>query len=208
MVISLSGLLQNSNQVIQVFGLPGTYKTTFMLQIIRKILLNGNQQIYLIDTSGNFPIVRLKSMKELLHNIIVFHPKSLEEVALLLDDLSFQLNSTPETSLFIDDIFSHTFTQDRETHHLNSYILAQIRKIATLLTFPILVTNQARKFEDEIRPYLQRLTLEYLEWHVHFERPKKDSIIKVTIYNRTEFIISREYNIDSSGFLILDEEGS
>lgn len=204
MDFSLSGLLQNSNQAIQLFGLPGTYKTTFMVQIIKEILLNGNHQIYLIDTSGNFPIVRLKSVKELLHNIIVFQPKSLEEVALLIDDLSFQLTSSPETSLFIDDIFSHTFTQNRETHHLNSYILAQIRRIATCINFPIFITNQARKFDDEIRPYLQRLTLEYLEWHVHFEK-SKDSLIKITIYNGTEFISTREYNIDSTGFLILDE---
>ena len=81
----LLSLLQEQNIAVQFYGLPGTYKTTFLLQIIHKRLKEGDNLIYLIDTSDNFPIVRLKSIKHLLQNIIVFRPKTVEEQALLLE---------------------------------------------------------------------------------------------------------------------------
>ncbi|NHJ02161.1 MAG: hypothetical protein EAX86_08475 [Candidatus Heimdallarchaeota archaeon] len=204
MVPTLSSLLQSNHQVIQFFGLPGTYKTTLMVQIIKDVLLKNTKQIYLIDTSGNFPIIRLKSLKDLLRNLIVFHPRSLEEEVLLLDDISFQL-SKPEIVLLVDDVFFHTISQNRENDHLNSYILAQLQNISKTLDFPIILTNQARMFEDGIHPYLQRLTLQYLNWHLHFEKGIKRNLITITIYRGTEFISTRNYSIENTGFLVIDD---
>ena len=59
-------LLQKKNVAAQLYGLPGTYKTTVLLQIIYKRLKEGKNSIYLIDTSDNFPIIRLKPIKHLL----------------------------------------------------------------------------------------------------------------------------------------------
>ena len=65
-------LLQKQNITAQLYGLPGTYKTTFLVQIIHKRLKEGFNSIYLIDTSNNFPIVRLRPIKHLLQKMIVF----------------------------------------------------------------------------------------------------------------------------------------
>ena len=62
----LLSFLQKQNVAAQLYGLPGTYKTTFLLQIIHERLKEGNNSIYLIDTSDSFPIVRLKQIKHLV----------------------------------------------------------------------------------------------------------------------------------------------
>jgi KaiC/GvpD/RAD55 family RecA-like ATPase len=49
----LLSLLQEQNIAVQLYGLPGTYKTTFLLQIIHKKLKEGCIPIYLIDNLDN-----------------------------------------------------------------------------------------------------------------------------------------------------------
>ncbi|MHA2243761.1 MAG: hypothetical protein ACXADY_02210 [Candidatus Hodarchaeales archaeon] len=196
----LLSLLQEQNIAVQLYGLPGTYKTTFLLQIIHKKLKEGQIPIYLIDTSNNFPIVRLKPIKHLLQDIIVFRPKTIEEEVILLDDLSMQLISQ-DSILLIDDVFRHTNLQNRANFHLNSYILAQIKAISKNVNFPVILTNQARSFDNNIRPFLQSLTLQYLDWHFLFEKMQDPSLIRVTFFDQDHCISQREHNINVAGFL-------
>ncbi|MHA2203458.1 MAG: hypothetical protein ACW991_07195 [Candidatus Hodarchaeales archaeon] len=194
----LLSLLQKQNIVAHLYGLPGTYKTTFLLQIIHKRLMRGDNSIYLINTSDNFPIVRLKPIKHLLQNIIVFRPKTIEEEALLLDDLSIQLISQDST-LLIDDVFRHTNLESNL--HLNSYILAQIKAISRKVNFPVILTNQARSFDNNVRPFLQSLTLQYLDWHFLFEKTLDPNRIRVTFFDQDRYISQREHKINTAGFL-------
>lgn len=192
--------IQKENKAIQFFGLPGTYKTTLLLQIIQKILIEKKKRIILIDTGGNFPIVRLKKVKDYLNNLIVFHPKTLKENALILDDLDIQL-LTKDSVLFIDDVFRHTDFDDKKNYHLNSYLLALIKKISQRLSFPVIITNQARSFNEEIRPFLQNLTLQYLNLHLLFEKTREKNKIQISLFEQTQLLSQYVYNIDSKGFL-------
>ncbi len=196
----LLSLFQKQNIAAQLYGLPGTYKTTFLLQIIHKRLREGCNSIYLIDTSNNFPIVRLKPIKHLLQNIIVFRPKTVEEEALLLDDLSIQLISE-DSILLIDDVFRHTNLENKENLHLNSYILAQLKAISRKVNFPVILTNQARSFDNNIRPFLQSLTFQYLDWHFLFEKALDPNQIRVTLFDQDRYISQREHKINTAGFL-------
>ncbi|UCE13191.1 MAG: hypothetical protein JSV04_13505 [Candidatus Heimdallarchaeota archaeon] len=195
----LRSVLNKQNLVVQLYGLPGTYKTTFLVQLIRKKLEEGVYNIFLIDTSSNFPIVRLKSIKHLLQNLVVFQPKTLEEEALLLDDLNIQLLS-PDSVLLIDDVFRHTDLKDQGKFHLNSYILALIKIISKTVNFPIIITNQARSFDNSIRPFLQSLTLQYIDWHFLFEKIRDPHKILVSFFDRDGYVSQIEQTIDSSGF--------
>jgi len=196
----LLSLLQKKNIAAQLYGLPGTYKTTVLLQIIDKWLKEGHNSIYLIDTSGNFPIVRLKPIKHLLQKIIVFRPKTMEEEALLLDDLSFQLLSQ-DSLLLIDDVFRHTNLENKANFHLNSYILAQIKTISRKVDFPVILTNQARSYDKNIHPFLQSLTLQYLDWHFLFEKTHVSNRIRITFFDQDRYISQREHTISETGFL-------
>lgn len=195
----LHSLLKKQNVAVQLYGLPGTYKTTFLVQLIRKQLEDGVYSIFLIDNNGNFPIIRLKSIRHLLHNLVVFQPKSLEEEAFLLDDLNIQLLSQ-DSVLLIDDVFRHTDLKDQDKFHLNSYILALIKTISKTVDFPIILTNQARSFDNNIRPFLQSLTLQYLDWHFLFEKTHDSHKILVTFFDHNEYITQIEQTINSSGF--------
>ncbi len=148
----LNTLFNEKNLAIHLYGLPGTYKTTFLAQIIQKKLEEGCEHIYLIDTGGNFPIIRLKSIRHLLKKMIVFHPTSLEEEVRLLDDLSIKIFDR-HSVLLIDDIFRHTSLEDKSNFYLNSYILAQVKNISKTIEFPVVLTNQARSFRNQIRPF-------------------------------------------------------
>ena len=200
MMNPLHSLLNKSNIAVQLYGLPGTYKSTFLTQLIQKKLEEGCNHIYLIDNTGSFPIIRLKSIKHLLHNLIVFQPKSLEEEALLLDDLNIQ-HLTQDSILLIDDVFRHTNLKNQNTVHLNSYILALIKTISKIIDFPVILTNQARSFDNSIRPFLQRLTLQYLDWHFFFEKSQDPYKIKISFFDHDHYVLQREYGINSSGFL-------
>jgi hypothetical protein len=194
-------LLQKKNVAAQLYGLPGTYKTTVLLQVIHKRLKEGYNSIYLIDTSDNFPIVRLRPIKHLLNKIIVFRPKTVEEEALLLDDLSIQLLSK-DSILLIDDVFRHTDLENENNFHLNSYILAQIKTISRKVDFPVIFTNQARSFDNNIHPFLQNLTLQYIDWHFLFEKTEVSNQIRVTFFDQDRYVSQREHTINSAGFLI------
>ena len=196
----LLSLLQKKNLAAQLYGLPGTYKTTVLLQIIHKRLQEGHNSIYLIDTSNHFPIVRLKPIKHLLRKLIVFQPKTVEEEALLLDDLSCQLLSQ-ESLLLIDDVFRHTNLEDKANLHLNSYILAQIKAISRKVDFPVILTNQARSYDKNIHPFLQSLTLHYLDWHFLFEKTQDSDQIRITFFDQDQYISQWNHKISKTGFL-------
>ncbi len=197
----LLSLIGKKNIAVQLYGLPGTYKTTFLAQIIRKKLEEGCEKIYLLDVGGTFPIIRLKSIKHLLKKIIVFQPKTLAKEAVLLDDLNIQV-LTQDSILLIDDVFRHTNLKDQSTLHLNSYILAIIKTISKTIDFPVIITNQARSFDNSIRPFLQSLTLQYLDWHFLFEKSQDHYRIMVSFFDHDQYVLQREYSINSSGFLM------
>ena len=197
----LNALFELNYQVMHLYGLPGTYKTTFLTQIIQRKLEEECEQVYLIDTSGNFPIVRLKPIKHLLKKMIVFHPKSLEEEVRLLDDLSIK-TLDKNSVLFIDDIFRHINLEDISNNHLNSYILAQIASISQIIEFPVVVTNQARSYDNHIRPFLQNLTLFYWDWHMLFEKSKENDSVAINLFKKEKYISHANYRISKQGFLV------
>lgn len=195
----LNTLFNEKNLAMHLYGLPGTYKTTFLAQIIQKKLEEGCELIYLIDTEGNFPIIRLKSIKHLLKKMIVFHPASLEEEVRLLDDLSIKILDR-HSVLLIDDIFRHTSLEDKSNFYLNSYILAQVKTISKVIDFPVVLTNQARSFSNRIRPFLQNLTSYYLDWHFLFEKEDKSNSIGVSLFKKDNYICHASYKVNSLGF--------
>jgi len=198
----LSSLLNQKNISVQLYGLPGTFKTTFLLQVIHKKLEEvDDRKIFLIDTSGNFPLVRLKSVKSLLGNLVIFHPKTLKETALLLDDFIIQYLSR-DSILFIDDVFRHVNLEDKKNLHLNSYILALIKTISKEINFPVILTNQARSFDNLIRPFLQNLTIQYLDWHFLFEKSLNKKKVLVSRFKKEEFLEQREYMLNNQGFFL------
>ncbi len=197
----LNALFELNHQVMHLYGLPGTYKTTFLAQIIQRKLEEECEHVYLIDTNGNFPIVRLKPIKHLLKKMMVFHPKSLEEEVRLLDDLSIK-TLDKNSVLLIDDIFRHVNLEKNSNNHLNSYILAQVASISQIIKYPVVVTNQARSYDNNIRPFLQNLTLFYWDWHMFFEKSKENNSITISLFKRDKNISHANYMISKQGFLV------
>ncbi|MFW9857035.1 MAG: hypothetical protein ACFFFG_18440 [Candidatus Thorarchaeota archaeon] len=194
-------LLRKQNTTIQIWGRPGTYKTTLLLQVIRQMIKKG-ARVYLLDISGNFPILRLQLQKRLLEKVVVFHPKTIEEEALALDDLAF--TRIPSNSiLLIDDIFRRARRKSPEQGYFPSLILTLIKNLAKILKFPVLITNQARGSikTDSVYPLFHELVLNYLDWHVLFEKEKGTNILRVSIFEKDQYLSQQEYSIDSSGLI-------
>ncbi len=192
----LNPFFQAKNKVIHIFGLPGTYKTAFLVQIIWQKLKEGVDQIFLVDASGNFPYVKLKPIEDLLSNLIVFQPKSLKDELLIIDDLEIQ-GITDNTILLIDDIF-HRINPDEE-NHLESYLLAIIQKLSQKISFPIFLTNQGRGFENRIHPLRATLMTRYFEEHLYFQKTAKSSVLQIMkLVNDTHEFLT-ELHIDPSG---------
>jgi hypothetical protein len=155
----------------------------------------------LLDINGNFPIVRLTNQKNLLQRVVVFHPKTVEEEIQILDDLA--INQIPSNSvLLIDDVFRNVRRETPKTGYLPSLILTLTKTLAETLVFPVLITNQARSFEtDTVYPLFHELVLNYLDWHVLFEREKGTNILRVSIFEKEHYLTQQEYQINSSGFI-------
>ncbi|MHA1227607.1 MAG: AAA family ATPase [Candidatus Hodarchaeales archaeon] len=196
----LRDLFLSKNKTIQLYGQPGSLKTTFLLHIIENMLQLKNKSIYLIDPTGNFPFIRLKAIKHLLNKLVVFQPKNIKELALLLDDLEIQLLDK-DSILLIDDIFRHVRTDDNKNSHLNSYILAIIKSISKIIEFPVVITNQVRAYDNLIHPFLKDLTLYYIDWHFLFENNTKKNTLSVSFFKQGKFVICKEYLIASDGFI-------
>ena len=81
-------------------------------------------------------------------------------------------------------------------------LAAQISKISKIIEFPVVITNQARSFENKIRPFLRTLTSYYLDWHFLFEKSKKDNTITVSLFKKDKSIIETKYSVNSLGFLV------
>ncbi len=193
----LSPIFQAKNKVIHIFGLPGTYKTAFLVQIIWQKLKEGIDQIFLVDASGNFPYVKLKPIEDLLSNLIVFQPKSLKEEVLIIDDLEIK-GVADKTILLIDDIF-HRINPEEE-NHLESYLLAIIQALSQRIIFPIFLTNQGRGFENRIHPLRATLMTRYFDTHLFFQKSTRKNVIQIMklINDRHEFLT--ELQVDPSGF--------
>ena len=192
----LNPIFQANNKVIHIFGLPGTYKTAFLVQIIWQKLKEGVNQIFLVDASGNFPYVKLKPIQDLLSNLIVFQPKSLKEELLILDDLEIK-GISDQTILLIDDIF-HRINPEEE-NHLESYLLAIIQALSQRVTFPIFITNQGRGFENRIHPLRGTLMTKYFDEHLFFQKSTRKNIVQIMKLMNDRHSFVTELQVDSSG---------
>ena len=192
----LNPIFQANNKVIHIFGLPGTYKTAFLVQIIWQKLKEGVNQIFLVDASGNFPYVKLKPIQDLLSNLIVFQPKSLKEELLILDDLEIK-GISDQTILLIDDIF-HRIIPD-EVILLESYLLAIIQALSQRVTFPIFITNQGRGFENRINPLRGTLMTKYFDEHLFFQKSTRKNIVQIMKLMNDRHSFVTELQVDSSG---------
>ncbi|MHA2289630.1 MAG: hypothetical protein ACXABG_12675 [Promethearchaeota archaeon] len=187
---------QVKNKVIHIFGVPGTYKTAFLVQIIWQKLKEGVEQIFLVDVSGSFPYIKLKPIENLLSKLIVFQPKSLKEELLILDDLEIK-GISGNTILLIDDIF-HRINPEKE-NHLESYLLAIIQSLSQRLNFPIFLTNEGRGFDDRIHPLRSTLMKRYFEEHLFFQKSTEKNIIQIMKLVDDGLERITELQVDSSG---------
>lgn len=195
-----NSLFHERNKVAHIFGTPGTYKTAFLVQIIMQKLQEGLNQIYLVDVGGNFPYLKLEPIKDLLSNLIVFQPKSLQEELITLDDL--ELNKVgKDTIILIDDVFRRVNPDTKEDNHIESYILALIASISRTVEFPIFITNEGRSYDNNIHPFREKLTEYYFDEHLLFEKiPRKE---RIRIKKRTDkkYTLFTELNIEKSGLI-------
>jgi hypothetical protein len=195
---SLDSLFQEKNKVIHIFGTPGTYKTSFLVQLIMKKLQEGVKQIYLIDVSSNFPYTKLESIKELLSRLIVFQPKSLRETVDILDNLEVK-GVKEDTVLLIHDIFHRMKLEAENDRYLISYLVAIVRSISKSIKFPIFLTNQGRAFENAIHPLHETIMFRYLEDHLLFEKPKNKNKILISRFSSSRYEYFTEVLITTNG---------
>ncbi len=190
-----NSLFQEKNKVVHIFGTSGTYKTAFLVQIIMNKLEKGINQIYLIDVGGNFPYIKFEPMQEVLSNLIVFQPKSLQEELFILDDL--ELNKVgKDTIILIDDILRRVNPDTKEDNHFESYILAQIASISRTIDFPIFLTNEGRVYDDNVYPFRQALTEYYFDEHLLFENLPKQNKICIKKRSNNNYTLFTELNIE------------
>jgi hypothetical protein len=194
--IELNPIFQSQNNVVHIFGQPGTYKTAFLVQIIWKKLKEGIKQIFLVDVSGNFPYVKLKPIEPLLTKLIVFQPKSLREEVTILDDLELK-GISEETILLIDDIF-HRIIPEEESH-LESYLLAVIQLLTHQIEFPIFITNEGRGFNDRIQPLRSTLMKKYFKEHLFFQKSVKKDVVQIFKMVDEDYQQLTELSVDKSG---------
>lgn len=200
----LKSLFQQNHKVIHIFGSPGTYKTAFIVQLILNLLRKKKDEVYLIDTSGNFPYSKLKSIKPLLSNLIVFQPRSVIEAVEILDDMSINRMSK-ETILFIDDIFCRISSDESTESHLVSYLLAIISSISKQICFPTVVTNEGRGYNNKIHPFKEPLTLKFFDVHLQFVKDSKRNQLNIKRYSDSKYTLIDTLNIDENGlFSTLD----
>lgn len=194
----LKRLFRQNHKVIHIFGSPGTYKTAFIIQLILNLLQKEKNEVYLIDTSGNFPYLRLKSVEKFLSNLIVFQPRSVIEAVTTLDDMNIG-GIDKEAFLFIDDIFYRISSDETMESHLASYLLAIISSISKQLVFPIVVTNEGRGYENKIYPYKEPLVLKYFDEHLQFVKNSNKNQLNIKRYS--------DSNFEKFDTLIIDEDG-
>ncbi len=196
MNIKLNPIFRSQNDVIHIFGQPGTYKTAFLVQIIWQKLEEGVEQIFLVDVSGSFPYVKLRPIEKLLTKLIVFQPKSLREEVTILDDL--ELKGISESSiLLIDDIFHRI--KPEEENHLESYLLAVIQSLSQQIKFPIFITNEGRGFDDRIQPLRSTLMRHYFKEHLFFQKSMKKDVIQIHRMVNEDYRYLTELSVDESG---------
>ena len=198
--VAFNSLFQERNKVVHIFGTPGTFKTAFLVEIIMHKLKMGMNQIYLIDVGGNFPYIKLESMKDLLTNLIVFQPKTLQEELITLDDL--EVNKVDkETIVLIDDVFRRVNPDIEEDNHYESYILAQIASISYMVDFPIFLTNEGRVYDNNVYPFRQSLTEYYFDDHLLFENVPKQDKIRIRKRKNKIYTSFTELQIAKSGLI-------
>jgi hypothetical protein len=193
-----NSLFQERNKVVHIFGTPGTYKTAFLVQIIVQKLQEGINQIYLIDVGGSFPYLKFEPIKDLLSNLIVFQPKSLQEELITFDDLELNKVSR-DTIILIDDVFRRVNPDTKEDNHTESYILAQIASISRIVDFPIFITNEGRAYDNNVHPFKEALTKYYFDEHLLFEKIPRQEKIRVKKRSDNSYTLFTELTIDKSG---------
>jgi hypothetical protein len=195
-----NSLFQKKNKVVHIFGTPGTYKTAFLVQIIMQKLQEGANEIYLVDVGGNFPYIKFEPIKDLLENLIVFQPKSLQEELIILDNLEINKVGS-DTIILIDDIFRRVNPDMKEEKQIESYLVAIIASISRLVDFPIFLTNEGRAYDNSIYPFRQQLAEFYFDEHLLFEKlPRQD---KILIKKRSDkkYTTFTELKIEKSGLI-------
>ena len=201
MITGLDTLFQKKNSVIHIFGTPGTYKTTFLVQLIYNKLKQGVEQIYLIDVSGNFPFVKLETIKDLLSRLIVFQPRSLKEEVGILDDLDIKgLNR--RTILLIHDIFHRVNPEEKKDSHLSSYLIALVHSLSKKIDYPIVLTNEGRVFAKSIQPFQETIMFRYLDEHLLFEQLKTQNKIRISRLEDSKYVFLTELGLNSNGLFI------
>ena len=194
----LSQILRLRNNIIHIFGLPGTFKTSFLFFLTQSIIrMTSKRKIFIIDIPHNFPVSRMKGTKKNLQQIILFRPNNLYEQIYLLDDLEIYLDQ--ESFLFIDDLFRLVNRNDDNYIKETSLLLTLISKTSNNINFPVLITNQARMYDQGIYPSFSSIIDQYILNSLLFTREKDKNSLKVEYFKKKKNISEYEYELGREG---------
>lgn len=194
----LSYVLNLRNEVIHIFGLPGTLKTSFLFYLTQTIIrITKDQKIFIIDLSHNFPISRMKVSSEDRQRIVIFRPKSIKDAILLIDDLEIYLEN--DSFLFIDDVFRFVQRSDSNYIKQTSLLLSLTRMLSLKLDFPIIMTNQARSFDQGTYSSFSTIINQYISYNLLFSRKKEGDILTVEALSDCTPKVSKNYDVGLEG---------
>ncbi len=180
-----------SHALVQVFGAPGSGKTSLLLSLAREVAIQGTH-IYFLDCPGKISFTRLTDIlntNKNLEKVTIFRPNDLKDLTYTIDDLDI-FSLPPDSQILIDDPFSLYQPKSQKKQFGFkiskdlSRIFALISRIGKSLNRPIFVTNQVRGKEDEKIPYLARVTKRYVDYDVHLTRERGSNLIRGSIIRK------------------------
>ncbi|MFX0205070.1 MAG: hypothetical protein ACFFDT_03725 [Candidatus Hodarchaeota archaeon] len=170
--------------LIQIYGSPGSGKTSFLLGLAKDAIIQGSR-VFFIDCPDKITSTRLIEVvdtKKDLEKLTIFHPRDLKELTYILDDLDIFSIPSP-SQILIDDPFSlyHPKPQKKQSRYQVTERLSRVFSLAFQLTKsikrPIFITNQVRGRENENIPYLAQVTKRYVDYDIYLARERGSNLV-------------------------------
>ncbi|MHA1266154.1 MAG: ATPase domain-containing protein [Candidatus Helarchaeota archaeon] len=136
------------NAVIHLFGMPGSGKTTFGMQIMAHILREGWRGVW-VDCNGNFSLHRFSQIlrcQDLLAQLTLVHTSSFPQQTQLLSYLSCSPYLNQAGCVVIDGI-THHYRSERYQESSHGFFQVLVNQLGSLLgiasiwQIPVIVIN-------------------------------------------------------------------
>ncbi|NHI91614.1 MAG: hypothetical protein EAX96_03855 [Candidatus Lokiarchaeota archaeon] len=206
------------NKVIHLYGIAGSGKSTFCLQIAFLLAKQGFKSLY-IDTISLYSVNRLKqisgSLFDKLSSLILFsNPKSFDEQNRLIDNLSNFINDDIKL-IVIDDIISYyraEIAKKPKGIRLNKMLnqqVAQLKDLSTKNKLMVVIVNQVRADlanpDNVTTPLSKKIFDHWSDMEVKFlthseEKGARISILKKT-FDKKSLGIKCIFKISQEGFI-------